>query len=116
MEEAIKTGNPAHSAPERKPRVLVADDDKFYRRVFSDLIAEAGYESITVDNGLAALEKAAQYLPDVIILDVVMPGLNGFEVTKRLKSDPLTTHIPVIIVTSLTDMNSKVTGLEHGAN
>ncbi len=101
---------------EKKARILVADDDKLYLRIFSDLISELGHESLTVDNGLEAMEKIASYQPDILIIDVVMPGMNGFEVTRRLKEDPVTMHIPVLIVTSLSDRESKVMGLERGAD
>ncbi len=104
-------------APERKKaRFLVADDDRFYRQVFTDLIEGLGHECITVDNGLEALEKAASYHPDIMIVDVVMPGMSGFDVTKRLKSEHSTMHIPVIIVTSLSDRDSKLKGLQDGAD
>lgn len=99
-----------------KPRILVADDDKFQRQIFDDLIKDSGYECLTVESGLEALEKLAGYQPDIVITDVIMPGMNGFEVTKRIKADPLTMHIPVVIVTTLSDMASKVNGLECGAD
>ena len=101
---------------EGRPRILVVDDDKFYQKIFSDLINESGCEAFTADNGLEALEKLRGFRPDIVIMDVIMPGMNGFEVTKRMKEDPVTSHIPVIIVTSLTDKASKVKGLEHGAS
>jgi cyclic di-GMP phosphodiesterase len=107
-------GLPIFSA--KKPRILVADDDKFYLRICSDLIEELGFECMTVENGLEALEKFRTYHPDLLIIDVVMPGMNGFEVTRRLKEDPLTMHTPVLIVTSLSDKDSKVKGLEYGAD
>jgi putative two-component system response regulator len=100
----------------KKARILVADDDRFYQKIFSDLIEEAGHESLVVDNGLELLEKVPTYRPDLIIIDVVMPGMDGFEVTKRLKGDHLTTNIPVIIVTSLSDRSSRVQGLDRGAD
>lgn len=99
-----------------KAKILVADDDKFYLKIYSDLINELGYECLTVENGLEALEKARDFHPDIIITDVLMPGMDGFELTKRLKQDPITMHIPTLIVTSLSDSQSKVVGLEHGAS
>lgn len=99
-----------------KPRVLVADDDKFMLAIYADLLKDAGYDYLLVNNGLEAIEKASKYRPDIIITDVLMPGMDGFEVTKRLKADPLTLHVPVIIVTSLSDRASKVKGLESGAD
>lgn len=103
--------------PEKKTaRILVADDDGFFLKVFTDLIEEAGHECLAVTNGVEALENVRAFRPDIIITDVVMPGINGFEVTRRLKDDPVTTHIPVIIITSLTDRDSKVRGLASGAD
>lgn len=102
--------------PEKKSRVLIADDDRFYLQIYSDLLAELGHECLAVENGLELLEKVTSYRPDIIIIDVVMPGMNGFEVANRLKQDPLTMHIPVLIVTSLSDRESKVKGLARGAD
>jgi putative two-component system response regulator len=99
-----------------KARILVADDDKLYQEIFKDLIAEAGHDSLIVGSALELLEKVADYRPDIIISDVIMPGMDGFGLVTRLKEDPLTTHIPVIIVTGLTDRSSKVTGLACGAD
>lgn len=101
---------------EKKPRILVADDDRFYLRIFSDLINGLGFESLTASNGLEAMEKVRTFRPDVLIIDVVMPGMDGFEVTKRLKEDPSTMHLPVLIVTSLSDRDSKLKGLLNGAD
>lgn len=98
------------------PRILVADDDKFYLMMFEELIGDLGYECLCVVNGLEALEKVRTYKPSLIISDVLMPGMDGFELTRRLKADPLTMYTPVLIVTSLSDMASKVKGLECGAS
>ena len=97
-------------------KILVVDDDRFYLKIYSDLIRKLGYESLCVENGLEAIEKVRQYRPDLIITDVIMPGMDGFELTKRLKQDPITMHIPTLMVTSLADSQSKVTGLEQGAD
>ena len=100
----------------RKTKILVADDDRFYIQIFSDLIAGLGYESISASNGTEAIEKVRACQPDILIIDVVMPGMNGFEVTRSLKNDPATMHLPIVIVTSLTDRGSKLKGLQSGAN
>lgn len=100
----------------KQPKILIADDDKFYLKIYTDLVREMGFDCMTVENGLEALEKFRKYDPDLLIIDVVMPGMNGFEVTRRLKEDPLTMHTPVLIVTSLSDRESKVNGLEYGAD
>jgi len=116
--DEVKAGPAGFSVPDtdKKARILVADDDRFYLSIFTDLIEGVGHECLCVDNGLEALEKARSYRPDLIIVDVVMPGMDGFEVTRRLREDPQTMYIPVLIVTSLTDKGSKVTGLERGAD
>ena len=101
---------------QQKARILVADDDRFYLQIFSDLIAGLGYESITATNGFDAIEKVRSHRPDILIVDVVMPGIDGFEVTRRLKSDPATMHLPIVIVTSLSDRGSKLKGLQFGAD
>lgn len=100
----------------RKAKILVADDDRFYIQIFSDLIEGLGYESVAASNGLEALKKAREDRPDILILDVVMPGMDGFEVTRKLKGDPATAHLPIVIVTSLSDRGSKLKGLESGAD
>lgn len=101
--------------PGKKARVLVVDDDRFYLLLYSDFLKELGCETLAVDNGLEALEKARDFRPDLAILDVVMPGISGFDVARRLREDPLTAHVPFIIVTSLADKPSRVRGLEEGA-
>lgn len=99
----------------KKARVLVVDDDRFYLKLYSDFLKEIGCETLAVDTGLAALEKARDFRPDLVIIDVVMPGMSGFDVAMRLKEDPLTAHMPVIIVTSLADKSSRMKGLTVGA-
>lgn len=100
----------------RKARILVADDDRFYLQIFSDLIAGLGFESVTATDGFEAIEKVGSHKPDILIVDVVMPGIDGFEVTRRLKGDPATMHLPIVIVTSLSDRGSKLKGLQFGAD
>jgi putative two-component system response regulator len=100
----------------RKAKILVADDDRFYIQIFTDLINGLGYECVSASNGVEALEKVSACQPDILIIDVVMPGMDGFEVTRRLKDDPATMHLPIVIVTSLSDRGSKLKGLESGAD
>ncbi len=100
----------------RKARVLVVDDDRFYLRLYADFLKGLDCEFLAVNNGLEALEKARDFKPDIAIIDVVMPGMNGFDVAGRLREDPLTAHLPFIMVTSLADSPSRVRGLEAGAS
>ncbi|MFQ5428492.1 MAG: HD domain-containing phosphohydrolase [Thermodesulfobacteriota bacterium] len=110
------TDIPAAICETKKPLILVADDDIFFRAILQDLLKEMGYESVTARDGAETLKQAFSLEPDLIITDVVMPGLNGFEVTEKLKSDPRTMHTPVIIVTTLSDTDSKIKGLHAGAD
>lgn len=84
-----------------KARILIVDDRERTVRTMRRLLMQAGYQVITALDGLAGLKKARQELPDLIILDVMMPGLDGYEVCRRLQLDPETTHIPVILLTGV---------------
>jgi signal transduction histidine kinase len=91
---------PAPQMPSRKLRVLVVDDDDTSRYTVGTLAAGNGHEVIEASSGLQGLARAQAQLPDVILLDLMMPGVGGHEVLARLKSDPATAVIPVVIVTS----------------
>lgn len=83
--------------------------------MLSDLLAEHGYTCTETIDGAQALEKAKELLPDLIFLDLIMPRMDGFEACKRLRNYPPTSHIPIVIVTSLTDKASRIRALEMGA-
>src|SRR3989304_4517835 len=102
-------------AMDKKAKILIADDEIFFRTILSDLVKTRGHECVLADNGLQALECAETNNPDLVILDIVMPLMDGIECAKRLKSNPLTSHTPVIMVTSLTDRESRIKALEYGA-
>src|ERR1051325_4743042 len=78
--------------------VLVVDDEEANRTLLRDPLEARGYEISEAENGLKALQLAAQRPPDTILLDVMMPGMDGFQVCRRLKKDRLTSHIPVLMV------------------
>ena len=82
-------------------RILIVDDRERTVRTMRRLLMQAGYQVITALDGLAGLEKAREKRPDLIILDVMMPGLDGYEVCRRLQQDPETDHIPVILLTGM---------------
>ena len=102
-----------HSAP---PKVLIADDTDTVRTLFAHLLASDGYRVIPVSNGDEALAAAQQHRPDVFLLDVRMPGLDGLEVCRRLKSAPQTRFTAVILVTGLADATDRIQGIEAGAD
>ncbi len=101
---------------ERRSRILVVDDDTFIRRLLEDELTEEEYQVITAENGEMALEKVATEAPDLILLDVMMPKLDGFEVCRRLKSDERTILIPVVMLTALTAIQERIKGMEAGAD
>ncbi|GMR04529.1 MAG: response regulator [Thermodesulfobacteriota bacterium] len=100
----------------RTARILVVDDDRFFLEVLKDLVMEMGHEAVTAENGAEAFEKAVSLPPDIVITDVLMPVMDGFELTEKLKDRPGTSHTPVIIVTSLSDKASRIKGLKAGAD
>jgi putative two-component system response regulator len=101
---------------QRTSRVLVADDTPSIQALYKKLLAGHGHEVTAVGDGEAALEAVQQHRPDVIILDVGMPKVDGFEVCRRLKSDPATRLTPVVLVTGLTDLSDRIRGIEAGAD
>lgn len=97
-------------------RILVVDDvDANVRLLEAKLTAEY-YDVLTASDGPSALIVAAQQQPDIVLLDVMMPGMDGFEVCRRLKDDPATRHIPVVLVTALDGRQDRITGLDAGAD
>jgi len=100
----------------RKPRVLVVDDEPPVRKVLSDLLVREGYQVLEARSGTEALQSAHEENPDLILLDVVMADIDGFEVTRRLKGSLRTLGIPIILVTGLSDRGSRTRGIEVGAD
>lgn len=100
---------------EIKTRVLLVDDDPTLLGMYQERLTMQGYEVITASNGEDALAKAIDTLPQVILLDVMMPKINGFDVLNILKETPETKDIPVIILTALAQDNHKKKGLGDGA-
>lgn len=100
----------------KKAKILAVDDEERNLKLIGLILENYGYPYETAKNGLEALEKAKEFLPDLIYLDIMMPEMDGYEVCRRLKSDPLTQHIPVVMITALTDKESRLEGLKAGAN
>ena len=96
-------------------RVLVVDDERKNRQLIEVMLGEDGYQVLTANCGADALEMVALSAPDLVLLDVMMPGMDGYQVASRLKADPKTAHIPVVILTALGDANSVAHGLGAGA-
>lgn len=96
--------------------VLVVDDEEQNRSLLRDPLEARGYEVAEAENGMQALEKIAGRPPDVILLDLMMPKMDGFEVCRRLKTDGKTAHIPILMVTALSERKERLMGIAVGAN
>jgi two-component system cell cycle response regulator len=97
-------------------RVLVVDDVELNVRLLTAKLASEYFEVVSADNGPSALDMVEAELPDIILLDVMMPRMDGFEVCRRLKANPPTGDIPVVMVTALSDVADRLRGLEAGAD
>ena len=95
--------------------VLVVDDSPTDRQFLSDLLSKNGYKVSTAENAEDAIAKAKSLKPDLVLMDVVMPGQNGFQATRALTRDVATKHIPVIICTSKGQDTDKTWGMKQGA-
>ncbi len=96
-------------------KIMVVDDSPTERAFMENVLKKRGFEVIIVDSGEAAIERAKSDLPDLILMDVVMPGLNGFQATRAITRDESTKHIPVIICTTKDQETDKIWGLRQGA-
>lgn len=97
-------------------RVLVAEDNRDSRELVSDILLSLGHTPILASNGRIALEKIQEDVPDLVILDVNMPEMDGFEVCAAIKRDPATAEIPILMLTAQIDVESRVKGLGLGAD
>jgi two-component system sensor histidine kinase/response regulator len=98
------------------PLILVVDDNPLNVEPLCDLLSAMGYRVDQALDGPTALERARDGLPDLILLDIMMPGMNGFEVCERLKRDPQTARIPVVFVTALSESEDKLKAIEAGGD
>lgn len=96
--------------------ILLADDDVAIRELLAELLAVQGMEVVTAGDGIAALEVFTSQHPDLVLLDIQMPRLNGLEVCRRLKSNPESRLTPVVLVTALADKEDRIRGIEAGAD
>ena len=96
-------------------KILVVDDSPTERHVLVELLTSNGYQVLTAESGEEGIEKARSEQPDLVLMDVVMPGLNGYQATRTLTRDDATKHIPVIVCTSKGQETDKIWGLRQGA-
>ncbi len=98
-----------------RARILVVDDEADNRDLLEVILAWEGFEIVTAQSGEEALELVASQRPDLVLLDVMMPGMNGYEVTSRLKSDPATRGIPIVFFTAMDDRDTRRRAFAAGA-
>ena len=96
-------------------KILIVDDSPTERHVLNDMLTKSGFEVVASDNGEDAILKAKSLKPDLILMDVVMPGLNGFQATRAISRDPDTRTIPIILCTSKSQETDKIWGMRQGA-
>lgn len=98
-----------------RPKILIVDDEPFNVDYLEQELEDLHYDTLSAGNGREALAQVAARKPDVILLDIMMPELDGFQVLERLKADPATRNLPVIIISAMNDLKSVVRGIELGA-
>lgn len=96
-------------------RILIVEDSPTEMFKLVEMVRAMGHEALQAETGEKGLELAFAELPDLILMDVVMPGLNGFQATRKLTKDPATAHIPIVIVTTKDQETDKVWGMRQGA-
>ncbi|MBU4224613.1 MAG: response regulator [Chloroflexi bacterium] len=97
-------------------RILVVDDENINLRLVSRLLEMEGYEVVSAQSGEAALHLIEQTAPDLALLDVMMPVMDGYELCRRLRQNPVTAQIPIVMLTALVDENDRLKGIEVGAD
>jgi len=99
-----------------KPYILVVDDNRITTKLLRRYLEANGYEASEAYDGIECLEKVAERSPDAIVLDVMMPRLDGYETVKRLRESPVSDKIPVVIVTALNDISNQLKAIDAGAD
>jgi DNA-binding response OmpR family regulator len=97
-------------------RILIVEDDPSVLRATSYILEKEGYEVLTAQNGLEGLKKAKDSNPDLLILDVMLPGIDGFEICHSLRGEPETADLPILMFSAKGQEADKATGLKVGAN
>jgi len=106
----------ADSTKEAKKRILLVEDDTFILEMYATKLLNFGYEVLTATDGEEALKITKEKLPDFILLDLVLPSMDGFDVLKAIKKDEKTKSIPVVLLTNLGERRDVETGLKLGAS
>lgn len=98
------------------PKILIVEDDKFLRELIVAKLSKENYDVVVAVDGEEGIKKVKEEKPDLILLDLILPGIDGFEVLSQIKNDPSVAHIPVIIVSNLGQREDIERGISLGAN
>ena len=101
---------------ENKKKLLIIEDDVFIRDIYQIKFEQEGFEVVMAENGIIAFEKMETFLPDAILLDIVMPYMDGMEVLGKIKRNPSLTDIPIIMLTNISEKEKVEKAVEDGAN
>src|SRR5689334_4952148 len=112
----LKIGQRLRGAGRQMTAILVADDDMDIRDLVAFKLEQAGYEVVAVDNGLAALTAATEHPPDLVVLDVMMPGMSGIDVCRQLRQEQGTKALPIILLTARAQEGDVEVGFGAGAD
>jgi twitching motility two-component system response regulator PilH len=96
-------------------KILIVDDSLTARHFLVDVLTKAGYQVVIAENGDEAILKAKSEMPDLVLMDVIMPGINGYQATRTITKDEATKHIPVLMVTSKDMETDRIWGMRQGA-
>lgn len=97
-------------------KIMVVDDDEDFTNLYKKTLRRAGFDTIAINQSSVAIEMAYLVKPDIFVIDLMMPDINGFQLCRMIRADPVTKRIPIIIVTALTDQDSKRIAMDAGAN
>lgn len=99
-----------------KKKILIVEDDVFIRDIYQVKFSQEGFDVTTAEDGIKAMEKLENLVPDIILLDIMMPYMNGMEVLRRIKSNELLKNIPIIMLTNISEKEKVTEGLEFGVS
>lgn len=126
LKNLFKRSSEANKFKERRQRarpeggydltILIVDDSRTVVAAFTKVLTQAGFKTITASNGIEGVARAKADLPDLVLMDVVMPGLNGFQATRQIRKAESTSHIPIIIVSGEQQATEQFWGKRVGAN
>ncbi len=101
---------------ENKKKILIVEDDMFIRDIYQVKFTQEGFEVVVAENGIVALEKMKDFFPDIILLDVMMPYLNGMETLRAIKAQEDLKHIPIMMLTNISEKENVIEGQELGVD